>query len=39
LAGGLLNAHEAKSRLGELLGEELVAALADAQWKVRQQMT
>ncbi|WIA20537.1 hypothetical protein OEZ85_004931 [Tetradesmus obliquus] len=35
LSGGLLNEHEAKSRLGELLGEELVAALADAQWKVR----
>lgn len=39
LSGGLLNEHEAKSRLGELLGEELVAALADAQWKVRRLLT
>jgi hypothetical protein len=34
LSGGLLNAHEAKSRLSELLGEEMVTALGDAQWKV-----
>jgi hypothetical protein len=34
LSGGLLNAHEAKSRLSELLGEEMITALADAQWKV-----
>ncbi|KAF6262791.1 armadillo-type protein [Scenedesmus sp. NREL 46B-D3] len=35
LSGGLLNAHEAKTRLSELLGEEMVAALADPLWKIR----
>jgi hypothetical protein len=35
LSGGMLNATEAKMRLTELVGEELAAQLADAQWKVR----
>lgn len=35
LAGGLLNATEAKMRLTELVGEELAAQLGDPMWKVR----
>lgn len=34
LSGGLMNIHEAKAKLAELFGEELTAALGDAQWKV-----
>lgn len=34
LSGGLMNEIEAKMKLADLLGEETVAALADAQWKV-----
>lgn len=35
LSGGLLHAADVKARMAELIGEDVCAALADPQWKVR----